>query len=200
MTSTLTHLNTKLRPLALPTLAIMSTLIFFNDHILEPTRITGSSMSPTLSPNFSTTGAKDSMLWRKWNATSNIQRGDVVHFANPTKPESLAVKRVIALEGDVVHLDPRRRPANNDGREAPEARSWDAWDGKATVPQGHVWVEGDNWRCSRDSNWYGPISRSLINGRAARVLTPGSRFWGRPWEGYEIRTRVVKGGGGEMGD
>ena len=108
---------------------------------------------------------------------------------NPLRPDAFAVKRVVALEGDTVILDPRRRPSEGVG--GIEAQAWDAWQGKAQVPRGHVWVEGDNWRKSRDSNYYGPISRSLISGRAVAVTWPWRRFWTRPWEGFEGRTGVV---------
>lgn len=115
---------------------------------------------------------------------------------NPHKPDAFAVKRVIALEGDTVILDPRRRPLIlPDGTAMREAQAWDAWHGRATVPEGHVWVEGDNVGRSRDSNYFGPISKSLIEGRAMRVMSVRDhRWWTRPWEGYRTRTKVVKGG------
>lgn len=74
---------------------------------------------------------------------------------------------------------------------------WDAWGGRCVVPPGHIWVEGDNVSKSRDSNHYGPVSKSLIEGRAVAVVTIGSeRFWTKPWEeGYRTRTRVLMGGG-----
>ena len=168
--------------------------IFVNDNVAELTGIDGVSMQPTLSPTYHETARKDWVLWRKWNATSNVQRGDIVHFSNPVKPEAFAVKRVIALEGDTVYLDPKRRPRDpQSGEETSASRAWDAWAGKAVVPQGHVWVEGDNWRKTKDSNWYGPISKSLINGRALAILLPFERFWTVPWEGFKSRTRVGRG-------
>jgi inner membrane protease subunit 2 len=69
---------------------------------------------------------------------------------------------------------------------------------RVKVPYGHVWLEGDNWRESLDSNYFGPVSRSLIVGRAMGVIWPPER-WGRPWDGEgkekEVwgRTRVIKG-------
>lgn len=113
---------------------------------------------------------------------------------NPLKPEALAVKRVIGVEGDIVLLDPKRRPKAKEGPEPPAARAWDHWCGQAKVPEGHVWVEGDNWRESHDSNYYGPISKSLVTGRAVAVVGPPSRFWMRPWEGFKSRTKVIAGG------
>lgn len=64
-------------------------------------------------------------------------------FRSPLHPERMAVKRVVALEGDTVST---KAPY-------PFARE--------TVPVGHVWVEGEhpeNSRKSYDSNSYGPVS------------------------------------------
>lgn len=101
----------------------------------------------------------------------------------------MVVKRVVGLEGDLVELDVRRRPGfgkeggEGSGRngkvvgqiveEGLEERNWDLMGemgmreegtGKRCyrVPWGHVWVEGDNWRKSRDSNYYGPVSPPLL--------------------------------------
>lgn len=65
--------------------------------------------------------------------------------------------------------------------------------GKVVVPFGHVWVEGDNWRRSYDSCDFGPVSKSLIDGKAVRVWRRG--WWrgivdGRDGKG---KTRVVEG-------
>lgn len=104
------------------------------------------------------------------------------------------MKRIIALGGDTVLLDPKRRPDSVlNGRLNPAAKSWDLRNGKVLVPEGHVWVEGDNVEKTLDSNAYGPVSESLIQGKALAVIWPPSQFAQRPWEGYESRTRIVKG-------
>lgn len=99
----------------------------------------------------------------------------------PHKPEKLGIKRVVALEGDWVTLDYKRRP--NDSREGPTAAGqvWDAIGeqkdfgvGKRRwkVPLGHVWVEGDNAGMSKDSNTYGPVSfRKLSTEMRLGMLT-----------------------------
>jgi inner membrane protease subunit 2 len=96
------------------------------------------------------------------------------------------------LEGDTVLLDKKRRPIVKEGPEPEEARAWDAWKGKAVVPQGHIWVEGDNRLSSVDSNDYGPVSKSLINGRAIAVVLPFSKFWTQPWTDYKSKTKIKR--------
>ena len=141
--------------------------IAMNDHFLEFITIEGISMAPTLSPTFNETGAKDVLVMKKWKPTANLERGDVVMLNLPHKPDKLGVKRVVALEGDWVTLDYRRRPKERREGMTKEGMVWDAIGeqkefgvGKRRwrVPLGHVWVEGDNASASKDSNTYGPVS------------------------------------------
>ena len=97
---------------------ILTLTIGTNDYLLEITPIYGRSMAPTLSPAYHATGAKDWLAWRKWKPTQDLQRGDIVMYHTPFKAEGSAVKRVIALGGDTIVLDARRRPgvvASGDG-------------------------------------------------------------------------------------
>jgi inner membrane protease subunit 2 len=119
-------------------------------------------------------------------------------FNSPQRPESAAVKRVIALEGDIVVLDPKRKPTDIvNGRLNPDALRWEMWQGTVRVPPGHVWVEGDNWRETLDSNVYGAISKGLISGRAIFVAWPWSRAGKQPWNEWENgtgrKTKVLTG-------
>ena len=66
----------------------------------------------------------------------------VVAFYSPNHPNVVAVKRVVAVEGDVVVT---KAPYPFEREE---------------VPAGHVWVEGDVEERGKsfDSNYYGPVS------------------------------------------
>lgn len=167
---------------------VTATIIMFNDNVAECTSVYGRSMEPSISPRYHATGARDYIIWRKWQPTRNLRRGDVVALASPFKPELDTVKRVVALAGDMVVLDERRRPS-----EGPRRESWDAWGGRVCVPEGHVWIEGDNWRDSQDSNYYGPVSKALIKGKAVGLVWPVGEFGAKPWEGFRGRTKVLKG-------
>ena len=146
-----------------------------NDHFVETLSVAGSSMAPTLSPMYHETGGRDYMLLLKYRPTLGLERGDVVVFYAPHRPERLVVKRVIGLAGDQVTPDTRRAGSLTDS---------------GRVPEGHVWVEGDNWRDSGDSNIYGPVSRSLITGRALWVVWPWSKCGEKPWADWKGEKRV----------
>lgn len=96
---------------------------------------------------------------------------------SPAHPEVLAIKRVIALPGDrVITRAPYPTPV-------------------ADIPKNHIWVEGDNKDGNKtlDSNHYGPISMTLVQGKVTRVLWPwGSAGPVRWWE-WKGRTKVIKG-------
>jgi inner membrane protease subunit 2 len=199
-------------------------MLFIRDNLLEFQHVRGSSMAPTLSPDAHETGREDYVIvrpYREFNTrggstqagedTWGVKRGDVVTFWKPHKPGEMGIKRVVAIEGDTVYpmrgyaLDPEsykgRLKGMPDGLSDHDEDSVAARDGgevgKVVVPYGHVWIEGDNWRKSLDSNDFGPISKGLIQGKAVRVWRD---WWGLREMGDErnraergMRSRVVEG-------
>jgi inner membrane protease subunit 2 len=177
-------------------------VISIRDHFVRIDVVRGTSMSPTLSPTAHETGDEDWVVIVPYHERppklrylpdgrievdeqepAQLQRGDVVTFWKPHKPEQIGIKRVVAIGGDTVYpkrgyaLDSdvvrQKRLAGQDGlpEEDKDAVGGDeALEvGKVVVPYGHVWVEGDNWRNSLDSNDFGPISRGLIEGKAVGI-------------------------------
>jgi inner membrane protease subunit 2 len=177
------HVNTALKYASLSLLSA-ATLATINRSLFEVIRIDGSSMSPALSPSCHETGARDRVLvlrrdWQSFKASTentdrtrpkgqhvrnSIQRGDIITFLKPHDPEKgESVKRVVGVAGDVIWRDARRV-----GREQ-ESNGATAKDLGLTmlppvirVPIGHVWVEGDNWRESLDSNNLGAVSLAFV--------------------------------------
>jgi signal peptidase I len=102
----------------------------------------------------------------------DVHRGDLVVFDRPPSESSTDVdhliKRVVALGGETIearegriYIDdrPLDEPYIADGEMSAEIE-------RMTVPDGHVFVMGDNRDDSRDSRVFGPIPESLIVGRA----------------------------------
>jgi len=100
----------------------------------------------------------------------------VVALWSPSRPETMTVKRIIAVEGDEV-LTKRPYPLE-----------------RVIVPLGHIWVEGDHpeGRKSLDSNTYGPVAVSMIVGQVRGIVWPWSKVgrvsW-RDWGGARGRVR-----------
>ena len=91
----------------------------------------------------------DFLTWKY----SRINRFDLLVYASPESPQRLVLKRVIGLPGDNVYVDPtvsKRR---------------------ITVPEGHLWMQGDNYSHSNDSRHYGPVPMGLVKGRILKKLS-----------------------------
>ncbi|HEX3039413.1 MAG TPA: signal peptidase I [Caproiciproducens sp.] len=114
------------------------------------------------------------------------QRGDVVvitHSANFNEP---IIKRVIALENQVVDINYLTGYVSVDGKELDESAyiqngiTTQQSDFKfpLTVPKGHVFVLGDNRSVSNDSRFseIGMIDERYILGKAEYIVFPLSRF------------------------
>ena len=76
------------------------------DVLVAVRPVDGRSMQPTLNPE-STPGAVPSRNWvllNRWVAWwgTGVRRGDVVTLISPDNPDVTVVKRVVALEGDIV--------------------------------------------------------------------------------------------------
>ncbi|KAF9729371.1 hypothetical protein PMIN06_011483 [Paraphaeosphaeria minitans] len=156
--------------------------IFFRDKFYTIDSVNGSSMAPTLSPLAHETGAKDRIFIKRRFDCRDIQRGDIITFWKPHKQSEISIKRVVGVEGDTVYphrgyaCDPElvngRRVEGWDGlgsREWALGGDGEVEVGKVVVPNGHVWVEGDNWRRSYDSCDFGPVSLGLVDGKAMWV-------------------------------
>jgi len=94
-----------------------------------------------------------------------IRRGVVVAFASPDG--NTAIKRVVALEGQIVEL--RDAELYVDGKHVEEPRidhsRIDAsYFGPMTVPAGTIFVLGDNRGVSIDSRDYGTVPLTSVQG------------------------------------
>lgn len=102
--------------------------------------------------------------------------GDVVVIDNPVGGAIPFIKRVIALPGQTVDL--RDGVVWVDGRPLDEPYTHGLpsepldFALPVAVPEGCVWVMGDNRTDSRDSRAFGPVPVDSIRGRALAVYWP----------------------------
>lgn len=114
------------------------------------------------------------------------KQGDIVVLTKESFMEEPIVKRIIAVEGQTVEIDYDAGTVRVDGQvldepylnEAMERPAWETID-SVTVPQGSVFVMGDNRNHSSDSRvpQLGVVDQRHIIGRALFIVFPFSH-WG----------------------
>ena len=117
------------------------------------------------------------------------ERGDIVMFYNEEMQE-IMVKRVIGLPGDTITFSDGAVVVNGETLSEPYlpegVETYPAQEGASfTVPEGCVFLLGDNRESSLDSRWWGNPYISLSDIQA-RALVSISLLPGNTWTG--IRT------------
>lgn len=146
-------------------------------HIAQVYLIPSASMEPTLVEGDRVVVSKASY----WNRS--VRRGDVVVFDTP--PAALLdvddlVKRVIAVGGETVWAEGGRIHIEGtlliEPYLAGDVITEDF--GPVTVPDGHLFVMGDNRSpsMSLDSRYFGSVPEDTVVGRAAWRIWPLGRF------------------------
>jgi signal peptidase I len=106
------------------------------------------------------------------------ERGDIVVFDPPGSSDGKPyIKRVLALEGETVEVKNGSVYVNGTQVEEPYIQDGitDCYSDEActwTVPEGNVWVMGDNRRNSSDSRAFGPVPVENIIGKAIITYWP----------------------------
>ncbi|XP_048252867.1 mitochondrial inner membrane protease subunit 2-like [Haliotis cracherodii] len=148
-----------LRRLLLGTVTfVVPVTVTFIDLVGCVVKVEGISMQPALNPLGDGRSAVDYVFLNRWAASAyHFQRGEIVSLRSPSNPDQNLIKRIVALEGDLV-------------------RTLAYKEAVVHVPSGHCWVEGDHHKNSMDSNFFGPVSLGLISAKASHIVWPPSRW------------------------
>lgn len=129
--------------------------------------VEGASMEPTLANRAYV------IVDTIFAADRPFRRGEVIVFRFPRNPSVEYVKRVIALPGETISIAHGAVFVDGHALDEPYLREpiryyW----GPVRVPDGNVFVLGDNRNSSSDSHVWGPLPTSLVIGRAWISLRP----------------------------
>lgn len=164
------------------------TLVFglARPFVAEPMRVPSASMAPTLKPH-------DHVLTNKlaYDLFSTPERGDLAVFESvDPKREDKLVKRVVGLPGDEVRVEngvllvngappyepyKKVRPGEPSGQKVRAPARAESF-GPAVVPEGHVFVLGDNRNDSYDSRFFGPVPKDNLEGEITLRFWPPNRL------------------------
>lgn len=149
--------------------AVVLTLII--SFVCKPFTVQGDSMNPTLMDGDRLAG---------WSVYNEINRGDIVVISLPDSKHKLIIKRVIAVGGDSIDIDFHTGKVLVNGEELNETYIYDktylSYDMQfpLTVPEGKVFVMGDNRNNSIDSrsSEIGLVDENYIVGKTVIRLSP----------------------------
>lgn len=148
---------------------IIFILFFFQLFVVDVALINGISMEPTLRDNQTVFVDRFSLFVRE------PKRFEVVQFFHPLEENTLVVKRVIGLPGELVEIRPGEiRITRTDSTSFTLEESYlthqtqtmirPGWHDRFLIPNHTFLVLGDNRYFSVDSREYGVVSRDRITG------------------------------------
>jgi signal peptidase I len=165
------------------TLAVAFALVFgfIKPAVADSYRIPSASMEPTL---HGCEGCNnDRVLANKFiYRFTEPERGQVVVFRSVEDEETLLIKRVVGVPGDTIWLGGGTLYINGEPQKEPYVHAKPCVSympktcafGPVRVPQGHIFVMGDNRANSYDSRFFGVVPDGNVEGEAfLRYWPPG---------------------------
>jgi signal peptidase I len=153
------------------TLMIAAVLFFGINFLTARIRVDGDSMEPTLH--------NDELIIVNKIAYHLVEpkTTDVIVFYYPRNPSEEYIKRVIGTPGDLVEIRDRKVYVNGIELEEPYINAPPNHGGSWTVPEGSLFVLGDNRNNSSDSRTWGTVPMDYVIGKAVLVYWPQEN-WG----------------------
>jgi len=133
-------------------------------------RVDGTSMEPTL------VHGEFILVNRMSYVFGEFEHGDIVIFHHPAGIEEDLVKRVIGISGDTVQVRNNQVFVNGLMLNEPYISQAPAYSGEWFVPEGYLFVLGDNRNNSNDSKDWGLLPIENVVGKAVLIYWP-PRMW-----------------------
>ena len=150
----------------LETILLAIVLYFLIDTVVGRVRVENISMQPTLHEG------QFILVNKLAYRLGDYHRGDVVVFHYPHNPQEDYIKRIIGLPGDNIRIENGKVYINDQQLEEPYIASPPAYTNHWQVPEGQLFVLGDNRNQSSDSHSWGFVPFNLVVGRALVVYWP----------------------------
>ena len=166
--------------------------LFIRTFLVQAFKIPSGSMLPTLQigdhllVNKLLYGLRIPIIGKRVFQVFTPQHDDVIVFIFPEDRSKDFIKRVKAVAGETIEI--RNKAVYINGEKVDDPHAYFAPDSKVipgnvrdnfgpfTVPEGQVFVMGDNRDHSHDSRAFGPIDDDLVVGRAFVKVWPLSKI------------------------
>ncbi|MGB3200820.1 MAG: signal peptidase I [Nodosilinea sp.] len=160
----------------------VSSIPFVVPQLVVQCIVPSESMLPTLE-------VRDRIFVRSRPLDHSLSVGEIIVFSNPERTpleqagdlDNLMVKRIVGLPGQRVEIHSGQVWINGTPLAEPyltESMGY-SW-GPETVPEGYLFVLGDNRNNSRDSHVWGFLPRPYVLGNAYKVYWPPQRVQALP--------------------
>lgn len=157
--------------------------LFIRTFVVQAFKIPSGSMKDTLLigdhilVNKFIYGIKTPFIKKTIVSINDPKRGDIIVFEFPEDPSKDFIKRVIGIPGDVVEIRNKKlfvngNPVNNGPGVYKDPKVYEARTqprdnlGPIRVPEGKLFVMGDNRDFSYDSRFWGFVDLMAVKGRA----------------------------------
>ena len=150
----------------LETVGLALILFVIINSVSARVRVDGSSMLPTLHDGEFVLVNK--LAYR----TGTPTRGDIIVFRSTTEADLDLIKRIIGLPGDRVVIAGGHVTVNGQVLDEPYINAAPNYNGEWRVPEGSLFVLGDNRNDSSDSHMWGFLPEQNVIGKALLIYWP----------------------------
>jgi len=150
----------------LETIVLAVVLFFAINAVSARVRVDGFSMVPTLQDG------EYVLVNRLAYRTKLPEHGDIIVFESPQTADLDLIKRVIGLPGDTVTISGGTVQVNGKPVSEPYIAAAPIYNGEWSVPEGKLFVLGDNRNDSSDSHAWGLLPLENVIGKAILIYWP----------------------------
>jgi signal peptidase I len=151
---------------------VLSAVLFIGINAVSARiRVDGFSMEPTLH------NGEFVIVNKLAYKLGEPKHGDVIVFRYPRDPDQEYIKRIIGLPGDRIRIINGEVYVNDELIDEPYIAAAPRYQSEWRVPEGSLFVLGDNRNNSSDSHNWGPVPMEYVIGKALFVYWP-PESWG----------------------